>query len=258
QICLDLVLPWARRRLEDEAHGVVDEDPRRLPRIVARDATAFRIGRARVDAGGAQRELVDPERVPVRARQRDRMVREGGAQGRRRGQPLPPPQVLRPAAAADPGSPRGALRRLGGTLGALLFGTGSRATDLGARPPVESDVAVRIREAGNRASAFQIEQPDVLPRQPFALLARADGGEAAVAHERRLRSWPGGIRRMEGAEHEQLAHRRPCLRAFRAASTPALCSREMGASPSRLETKLLAVLLASFVAGILFWHTWPL
>ena len=32
----------------------------------------------------------------------------------------------------------------------------------------------------------------------------------------------------------------------------------MGASPSRLETKLLAVLLASFVAGILFWHTWPL
>src|SRR5205085_3534008 len=50
----------------------------------------------------------------------------------------------------------------------------------------------------------------------------------------------------------------PCLRAFRAASTPALCSREMGASNSRLETKLLAVLAASFVAGILFWHTWPL
>ncbi|TMB27562.1 MAG: M50 family metallopeptidase, partial [Deltaproteobacteria bacterium] len=32
----------------------------------------------------------------------------------------------------------------------------------------------------------------------------------------------------------------------------------MGASASRLETKLLAVLGASFVAGILFWHTWPL
>jgi hypothetical protein len=32
----------------------------------------------------------------------------------------------------------------------------------------------------------------------------------------------------------------------------------MGASPSRLETKLLAVLGASFVAGIFFWHTWPL
>src|SRR5256885_8186502 len=27
---------------------------------------------------------------------------------------------------------------------------------------------------------------------------------------------------------------------------------------SRLETKLLGVLAASFVAGILFWHSWPL
>jgi Peptidase M50B-like len=32
----------------------------------------------------------------------------------------------------------------------------------------------------------------------------------------------------------------------------------MGAPSARMETKLLAVLAASFVAGILFWHTWPL
>jgi hypothetical protein len=32
----------------------------------------------------------------------------------------------------------------------------------------------------------------------------------------------------------------------------------MAGAPSRLETKLLAVLALSFVAGIAFWHTWPL
>src|SRR5256885_1230100 len=63
---------------------------------------------------------------------------------------------------------------------------------------------------------------------------------------------------MERAGDEQITHRLPCLRAFRATSTPALCSPSMGNPPARMETKLLAVLAASFVAGIFFWHTWAL
>jgi hypothetical protein len=168
--------------------GLLAQDPGRLAGGVALDDAARRL---EVAARERERGGVEPEGVAVVRAQRHGRVREDGVERVAVGPVAVRPQLVAPAAAADP-----AARRSRG--GDVRDGLGERARveqrELAPRERPGGEVHVRVGEARERAAAREVEAVGAARR-----VARVveHGGDPVAVDQQRRRSRPRRIHRAD-------------------------------------------------------------
>src|SRR6266849_171052 len=256
---LDVGRRGSRHRLEHGAHGVVDQDAGRVPRGIAHDQAALRVGRLPADPGPPQRQVVDPQRVRVAARQRHGIVRHRRAERGGGRESRLAPLVLLPSHAADPAARRHPRRRPGRARGALGLAGGAGTVHLAQRPAEELHVAVRVDQPGRGAASAQLDEPDRRRGALLALFPGAHAGESAAPDQCRLRARPRRVLRVQGPDDEQLVvHPRAVERPTDGVKRPPGYAPSVDRASHHLDTPLLVALAVSFVVGLVFWTAWPL
>ena len=190
-----------------QVHRGVHQNSGRFSLQRAEDAPAGRIRSSWADACFDERPIVAPERVDVGAIECHRLPRGDGGEQRRAGEAPIRPEILVPAAAADPlpGGNEGSVARH--AVDALLFRARAIEAHLLQPLAVQARVAMRVDQAGDRAPFAQLDELHVVGGIRLALVARPHPDELSVAHQHRPGARPGGVEGVQGSDDQQLGHR---------------------------------------------------